>query len=100
MPLSEIIELWHTKWCKYTSSYNTNKFIDLDEACRKNAIAKMKGKHIESGFADEFEDFYYRRVVDEINEIRNRPISINDLMTVNLSMVGLFEDYKIPDRRR
>ena len=96
MSLSEILELWYTKWCKYTSSYNTNKFLDMNEACRNRAKAKMQGKHVKSSFIDEFEDFYYRRVADDMTEIINKPISINDLMTVKLTMTGMFEDYVIP----
>lgn len=81
-----MIELWH-------------KFLDIDEVYKARAKKKnLRCKKPDLEYPD-VPDLYYRSVVEEIDRIKNKPITINDLMNVDLSMIGMFEDYVIPNSK-
>lgn len=102
----EMIELWYKNYLKHIQSntapniFKTDKFLDIDEVYKARAKKKMnlRCKKPDLEYPD-VPDLYYRSVVEEINKIKDKPITINDLMNVNLTMIGLFEEYTIPNSK-
>lgn len=82
-----MIELWH-------------KFLDIDEVYKTRAKKKMnlRCKKPDLEYPD-VPDLYYRSVVEEINEIKNKPITVNDLMNVNVDLPMTIKDYVIPNSK-
>ena len=102
----EMIELWYKNYLKHIQSntapniFKTDKFLDIDEVYKARAKKKMNShcKKPDLEYPD-VPDLYYRSVVEEMNKNKDKPITINDLMNVNLAMIGLFEEYTIPNSK-
>lgn len=78
-----MIELWH-------------KFLDIDEVYKARAKKKMNLRYKKPDLEyPDVPDLYYRSVVEEIDRIKNKPITISDLKYVDLSMI--IKDYVIPN---
>lgn len=77
-----------------------DRYIYIDEVYKARAKKKMnlRCKKPDLEYPD-VPDLYYRGVVEEINRIKDKPITINDLMNVDLSIIGRFEDYVIPNSK-
>jgi hypothetical protein len=91
----EMIELWYKNYLKH-NVFKTDKFLDIDEIYKARAKKKMNlhCKKLDLEYPD-VPDLYYRSVVEEIDKIKNKQITISDLKNVDLSMI--IEDYAIPN---
>ena len=100
----EMIELWYKNYLKHIQSntapniFKTDKFLDIDEVYKARAKKKMNlcCKKPDLEYPD-VPDLYYRSVVEEIDKIKNKPITISDLKHVDLSMI--IKDYVIPNSK-
>ena len=97
----EMIELWYKNYLKHIQSntapniFKTDRFLDIDEVYKARAKKKMNLRCNKPDLEyPDVPDFYYRSVVEEMNKIKDKPITINDLMNVDL--IGIIEDYVIP----
>jgi hypothetical protein len=97
MKIYEMIELWYINYIKHMNINIPDRYIDIDEVCKERAKKKMNLRCNKPDLEyPDVPDLYYRSVVEEMNKIKDKPITIDDLMKVNLSMIGMFEDYVIP----
>lgn len=96
----EMIELWYINYIKHMRINIPDRYFDIDEVYKERAKKKMnlRCKKPILEYPD-VPDLYYRSVVEEMNKIKDKPITIDDLMNVNLAMIGLFEDYVIPNSK-
>ena len=94
-----MLELWYKNYLKH-NVFKTDKFLDIDEVYKARAKKKMnlRCKKPILEYPD-VPDLYYRSVVEEINEIKNKPITINDLMNVNVDLSMIIKDYVIPNSK-
>ena len=100
MKIYEMFETWYINYIKHMTINIPDRYIDIDEVYKARAKKKMnlRCKKPDLEYPD-VPDLYYRSVVEEMNKIKDKPITINDLMNVNLSMIGMFEDYVIPNSK-
>ena len=100
MKIYEMIELWYINYIKHMTANIPDRYIDIDEVYKARAKKKMnlRCKKPVLKYPD-VPDSYYRRVVEEMNEIKNKPITVNDLMKIDLSMIESSEDYIIPNSK-
>lgn len=93
----EMIKLWYINYIKHMTANISDRYIDIDEVYKARAKKKMNSHCNKSDLEyPDVPDLYYRSVVEEMNKIKDKPITVNDLMKVDLSMIGMFEDYVIP----
>ncbi len=95
----EMIELWYKNYLKH-NVFKIDKFLDIDEVYKARAKKKMNLRCNKPDLEyPDVPDLYYRSVVEKMNKIKDKPITINDLMNVDLSTIGSFEDYVIPNSK-
>ena len=95
--LYEMFESWYINYIKHMNINILDRYIDIDEVyetCTKKKMNPYCNKP-DLEYPD-VPDLYYRSVVEEMNKNNDKPITIDDLMNVNLAMIGMFEEYTIP----
>ena len=97
MNIYEMFELLYINYIKHMNINIPDRFIDIDEVYKTRAKKKMNS-HCNKPDLEypDVPDLYYRSVVEEMNKNKDKPITIDDLMNVNLAMIGMFEEYTIP----
>ena len=96
----KMFELLWRNYIKHMSITIPDRYIDIDEVYKARAKKKMnlQCKNPDLEYPD-VPDLYYRSVVEKVNKIKDKPITVNDLMNVDLSTIGRFEDYVIPNSK-
>ena len=100
MNIYEMFELLYINYIKHMNITIPDRYIDIDEVYKARAKKKMNLRCNKPDLEyPDVPDLYYRSVVEKVNKIKNKPITVNDLMNVDLSMIGRFEDYVIPNSK-
>ena len=94
--LYEMFESWYINYIKHMNINIPDRYIDIDEVYETHDKKKMNRCNKPDLEYPDVPDLYYRSVVEKMNKIKDKPITIDDLMKVDLSMIGMFEDYVIP----
>ena len=97
MNIYEMFELLYINYIKYMNITIPDRYIDINEVYKERANKKMNLRCNKPDLEyPDVPDLYYRSVVEEMNKNNDKPITIDDLMNVNLAMIGMFEEYTIP----
>ena len=90
----EMYKSWYENFIKQQQLNIPYRYLDMNEVYKERAKLNLLSMNPDLEHPD-VPDLYYRSVVEKMNKIKDKPITANDLMNVDLSMIGSFEDYVI-----